>query len=266
MKPTKSDAPMAITSTSSAKKASRDAVIKEAKKRRLSDAPSQRDSSRGQEVLNALVEIIEATGLGVGDRLPSETDLAQSLGVGRSSVREALMAWQKMGIVVRNKGAGTRLVADVANPTHGLPLTLKVEAEGLMRTHAVRRPLEFEVTRLAIANATDKDLRIINARCEELLAIYEAGENWHEADNRFHAAIHDASGNPLFGQLIRQLHGAFHDIYQAPFDQPQMADESIPLHRNLADAILARDTNQAQLVLEEIFSIVETEVAKKLDE
>jgi DNA-binding FadR family transcriptional regulator len=241
---------------------SRDAVIKEAMKRRI----SYRGNDRGQEVLNALVETIEAAGLKVGDRFPPEKELAQSLGIGRSSIREALMAWQRMGIVVRNKGAGTRLVAEVNSRSLHLPLTVQVEAEGLMRTLAVRRPLEFEATRLAVLNGSEKDMRIINARCEELLAIYEAGENWHEADARFHAAIHDASGNPLFGQLIRQLHAAFHDTYEAPFDKPQMADHSIPIHRDLADAILARDWEAAEKVLQKIFAIVEAEVAKILNE
>ncbi len=242
--------------------ASQEMVIKEAMKRRI----PQSGGDRGREVLNALVEIIEAAGLKAGDRLPPEKELAQSLGVGRSSIREALMAWQRMGIVVRNKGAGTRLVAKVSSQSVQLPLTVQLEAEGLARTLTVRRPLEFEATRLAIQNGTEKDMRIISARCEELMAIFEAGENWHEADARFHAAIHDASGNPLFGQLIQQLHSAFHDAYQAPFDKPQMADRSIPLHRDLADAVKTRDWEAAKRTLQEIFAILEVEVANTLDE
>lgn len=242
--------------------ASREAVMKEAAKRSI----SHRAGNRGQEVLNALVEIIEATNLKVGDRLPSEKELATSLQVGRSSIREALTAWQRMGIIVRNKGAGTRLAADVNGNRSHKPVTIQVEAQGLMRTLAVRWPLELEAARLAVLNGTEKDMRIINARCEELLAIYEAGENWFEADNRFHAAIHDASGNPLFNQLIKQLHAAFHDTYEAPFDQPQMADHSIPIHRDLADAIIARDGEKTNAVMTEIFSIVEAEVIKVLHE
>ncbi len=242
--------------------ASREMVIREAAKRRISDPAG----TRGQEVLNALMEIIEVANLKVGDRLPSEKELASSLGVGRSSIREALTAWQRMGIIVRNKGAGTRLAADVTGNGIQKPVVIQVEAQGLMRTLAVRRPLELEVARLAIHNATEKDMRIINARCEELLALYEAGENWFDADHRFHEAIYDASGNPLFGQLIKQLHAAFHDIYQAPFDQPKMADRSIPIHRDLADAIIARNWEKTKAVLIEIFSIVEDEVTKILHE
>ena len=262
----RSNSPMSDTSDKDLKQTSRETVIREAKKRRLTQTGDSRSSSRVQDILDALVEIIEASRLQSGDRLPSETELAQSLGVGRSTIREALMAWQRMGIVVRNKGAGTRLSADLSHRSMNFPLTVKVEAAGLMRTHQVRMPLEIEATRLACQHATDKDMRIINARCEELMAIFEAGENWHAADKRFHAAIHDASGNPLFGQLILQLHEAFEETYQEPFDQPQMADASIPLHRDLADAVMARNADQAETILRQILSIVEHEVAIRLNE
>ncbi|NVO58619.1 GntR family transcriptional regulator, partial [Rhodobacteraceae bacterium B1Z28] len=55
--------------------------------------------------------MIEAEGLRIGDRLPPEVAIARQLGIGRAKVREALTSWQSMGIVVRNKKAGTRLAA-----------------------------------------------------------------------------------------------------------------------------------------------------------
>ena len=59
----------------------------------------------GRDVMDTLAELVEVAGLKVGDRLPPEVELARKLGVSRSKVREALMSWQKMGIVMRNKGA-----------------------------------------------------------------------------------------------------------------------------------------------------------------
>ncbi|NVO58080.1 GntR family transcriptional regulator, partial [Rhodobacteraceae bacterium B1Z28] len=55
--------------------------------------------------------MIDAEGLKVGDRLPPEVEIARRLGIGRAKAREALTSWQSMGIVVRNKKAGTRLAA-----------------------------------------------------------------------------------------------------------------------------------------------------------
>ncbi len=214
----------------------------------------------GRDVLDALVELIEAAGLSVGDRLPPEVELARRLGVGRSKIREALNAWQKMGIVVRNKGAGTRLAAEISTHSVHMPLTLKVEAESLLRTHAVRRPLEIEAVRLATTEATDQQRKVILARVAELVAVYEAGEDWRPADHRFHNEIYASTGNPLFGQLIGQIQQAFQDIYEAPLGKPHLGQGSIPLHLPMAEAIAAGDTAQAVDLVEQILATVEVEV------
>lgn len=220
---------------------------------------------RDSGVVDALVALIESESLGVGDRLPPEIELAERLGVARSSIREVLKSWQSMGIVTRNKGAGTTLSAEISSRSIHLPLTLKLEAESLIRTHAVRRPLEIEASRLAARNATEQERKVILARVAELDAVYEAGEDWRPADHRFHAAIHDATGNPLFGQLIWQIHHAFHDIYDTPFGKAHLGESTIPLHRPLAEAIVTRDELRAAELTARILDIVEAEVRQELE-
>jgi DNA-binding FadR family transcriptional regulator len=146
-----------------------------------------------------------------------------------------------MGIVSRNKGAGTILAAPIGGRTLALPLSVTLEMESLLRTLAVRRPLEVEAVRLSARNATRAMRERITARMLDLMAVYENGEDWRHADHAFHAAIHDATGNPLFGQLIGQLQRAFIEVYQAPFGMPQLGSETIPLHRDLGEAVIAGD-------------------------
>lgn len=222
--------------------------------------------SSGRGVLDALTKLIEDAELGVGDRLPPEIELAKRLNVGRSTIREALKTWQNMGIIVRNKGAGTTIAVEVFSNAIHLPLTLKFEAESLLRTHTVRRPLEIEAARLACRNATEQQRRIITARAAELLAVYEAGEDWRAADHKFHAAIHEAAGNPLFGQLIQQIQSAFQDIYEAPMGQPHFGADSISIHPDLADAIVSGDEEKAVQVCTDIMALVEVEVRKTMGE
>ncbi len=213
-----------------------------------------------RDVLEALSLMIERAGLGIGDRLPPEVEIAKKLNVGRSKVREAMIAWQNMGIVTRNKKAGTRLAAEVSSNAIHLPMTLKLEAESLLRTHAVRRPLEIESVRVAAKNMSEQQGLVILARSAELMAAYEAGEDWRAADHRFHASIHQASGNPLFEQLIRQIQGGFNAIYEAPFGQPHLGQATIPLHPDLARAVVDRDGDTAANVMETIMDMVEAEV------
>ena len=221
--------------------------------------------STSRDVLEALSRMIEAAGLTIGDRLPPEVEIAQRLGIGRAKVREALTSWQSMGIVTRNKKAGTRLAAEVVSNAIHLPVTIKLEAESLMRTHAVRRPLEIESVRLAARNATDRHRRKIRARAAELMEVYEAGRDWRPADYRFHGALQEACGNPLFGQLIKQIQAGLAEVYEAPFGQPHLGHASIPLHLPLSEAVVAGDGETAARIMGEILDLVETEIVKAME-
>lgn len=218
-----------------------------------------------RDVLEALSLMIERAGLGIGDQLPPEVEIAKKLNVGRSKVREALIAWQNMGIVTRNKKAGTRLAAEVSSKDIHIPVTLKLEAESLLRTHAVRRPLEIEAVRVAARQMTEQQARVILARAAELMSVYEAGEDWRAADNRFHVSIHKASGNPLFEQIIRQIQQGFNAIYEAPFGQPHLGQATIPLHPALAHAVAAGDADTAATIMGKILDMVETEVRQIME-
>lgn len=221
--------------------------------------------STSRDVLEALSRMVEENGLTIGDRLPPEVEIARRLGVGRSKVREALTAWQNMGIVTRNKKAGTRLAAEVTSNAIHLPVTVKLEAESLLRTHAVRRPLEIETFRLAARHATEDHRRIIMARAAELIASHAAEEDWRDADYRFHAAVHDACGNPLFGQMIQQIQQAFKEVYETPFGQPHLGQDTIPLHMPLAEAVVRGDEAEAAQLVARIMDMVETEILKVLE-
>ncbi|NJO38460.1 MAG: FadR family transcriptional regulator [Rhizobiales bacterium] len=216
--------------------------------------------SSGRDVLDALSRMVERAGLGIGDRLPPEIELAERLGIGRAKVREALIAWQNMGIVTRNKKAGTILAAEVSTNAIQIPLTLKLEAESLLRTLAVRRPLEIEAVRLAARHGHARQGKVIMARAAALMASFEAGEDWRQADNLFHAAIHEASGNPLFSQLIRQIQRTFNEIYEAPFGEPALGSATIPMHPGLAEAVAAHDEARAAGIMTAILDRVADDV------
>lgn len=218
-----------------------------------------------RDVLRLLAELVESERIGIGDRLPPEVEIARRLGMGRSTVREGLRQWESLGIIERNKGAGTRVIAAVSTRSLHLPLTVQIEANSLLRMLAVRRPLEIEAVRIATQNATEQERRAILARMAELVAVFEAGEDWRPADHRFHAAIHDATGNPLFGQLIWQIHNAFHDIYDTPFGKPHLGEASIPLHKPMAEAIVAGDAARAAALTAEMLDIVDDEVRREME-
>ena len=220
--------------------------------------------TRDVEVLEALAVMIEHAGLKAGDRLPIETDLAASLKVGRSTIREALKVWENLGIVERRTSAGTTLAMDIIPNSVHVPVVLQFEAEGLLRTQQVRRALEKEVVQLAAINATEHDHERIQTTLDTLFEVVEKGLPWRQVDANFHSAIYAASGNPLFAQLIEQVHGAFHQHYIAPFMDDSYGLPSIPLHKDLALSVIAGDSQAAVRAVEAILDSTEHQTKELL--
>jgi GntR family transcriptional regulator, transcriptional repressor for pyruvate dehydrogenase complex len=216
--------------------------------------------SRGAAVLDAMAEMIEKAGLQVGDRLPPEVAIAAALGVGRSTIREALNRWEGMGLIRRRQGDGTYLTATV-HASHGpLPTMVQLEGEAILRLLEVRRVIESGTVRRAATNATPAQRAEIDTLCTELLRIVDAGQPYRAADTAFHAAIGDSTGNPMFGQILQRMDEAFERSVESPFSVPGFGLASFPPHRDLADAIVKGDPDAAEAALHRIIDLVDAEI------
>jgi GntR family transcriptional repressor for pyruvate dehydrogenase complex len=222
-------------------------------------------ASKGVAVQDAMVAMIELAGLGIGDRLPPEVAMAASLGVGRSTIREAMNRWEGLGIIRRRRGDGTYLTARVQSSEGPLATMIRLEGEALLRLLEVRRVLETGTVRRAAELATPEQRRDISALCDDLLRIVNAGQHYREADMAFHRAISDATGNPMFGQLLLHLDHAFERSEDAPFSRNAFALGSFPMHRNLADAIGKGDPDGAEAAIHAIIDSVATEIRQIID-
>ncbi len=212
--------------------------------------------SRDIVVLERLAALIGGTAMQPGDRLPAERELAERLGVGRSTVREALSRWAALGVVERRKGSGTFLLTKVDPDTRHVPVAVQFEREALRRMVEVRRALELEVVGLACERATDAELEIIAERFRALDAAHARYGASHDHDRAFHQAIYDGAHNVVFSHLIGQLQVAFDTAYDTPFRDKDYGDASFPLHRVLADAIAARDAEAARVAIGRILDIL----------
>lgn len=221
--------------------------------------------TRGVAVLDALADMVERSGLKIGDRLPPEVSLAATLGVGRSTIREALNRWEGLGIIRRRRGDGTYLSARVQTSRGLVPTMVRLEGEALLRLMEIRRTLENDVVRKATINATAEQRRQISRLCDTLLLDVDSGRPWRKADHAFHGAIYDASGNPMYGQLLMNLDHALERGGSSPFTADAFGLGSFPMHRELADAILASDAEAAVAAINRILDSVEIEVRAIID-
>ena len=221
--------------------------------------------TRGVAVLDALAAMIESAGLTIGDRLPPEVSLAATLGVGRSTIREALNRWEGLGIIRRRRGDGTYLSARVQTSRGLVPTMVRLEGEALLRLMEIRRTLENDVVRKATQKANTAQRRQISELCDILLVEVNAGRPWRKADHAFHGAIYDASGNPMYGQILVNLDHALERGGSSPFNADAFGLDSFPLHRELADAILANDPELAVDAINRLLDTVVVEVQAIID-
>jgi len=151
-----------------------------------------------QEILIKINQIMEDDGLKIGDKLPSERELAERLQVGRSSVREALRALELLGIIITKQGEGT-FIQDPADHRFVDILAFYIlhQEKSKKDLLEMRKIIELDAIRLATKHVTDEQL-------EEMKMILNEAENkWdkkiipEEEEYRFHQLIAKASHNSI---------------------------------------------------------------------
>ena len=98
--------------------------------------------------------------------------------------------------------------------------------------------------------ATLRQRTAISRLCDELLKVVAAGQPYRAA--AFHGAICDATGNPMFGQILQRMDDAFERSAESPFSVPGFGFAAFPPHRNLSDAIVACDPSVPEAALNTI--------------
>lgn len=210
-------------------------------------------------ILDALTRYMAQSGAQPGSRLPPERVLAEKLGVSRNTVREALKRWEALGIILRKKGSGTFLQAEVGINDSFLSLRFKNDSANMLHALEVRRIIESESCVLAAQRATHEDLLEIERCLDQMervhLAIGSAGaEDW-----AFHTSIYRASGNPLLLQMLNGIYDTLHAFFESPPEQALFSD-SFPLHRELFNAIRQRDSTAARAICHQILDITERDM------
>lgn len=197
--------------------------------------------------------------LGPGDRLPSERDLSAALGVGRSSVREALRVLEVMGLIRTATGSGPQAGAIViATPTGGLSalLRLQVAAQGFPLADVVQTRLVLEGA-VAAALAAD-DGRDTSEAHRMLAAMDAAGLSPTEflaLDAQLHLALAEASGNSVISAMMTGLRTAIESYVQAGAagirDWREMAERLRAEHRGIVAAIDAGESDAARELVQD---------------
>ena len=195
-----------------------------------------------QVVAHQLLGLIESGALREGDRLPSEAELKDRFGVGRSTVREALNGLVFMGAVEVRHGQGT-IVVGRPTPEGGLDGALRTARDADLIE--VRRALEPAIAEVAAARATEEHLAEIRSVLEAARAhLEEEGAAVPEAVG-FHLRLAEATGNPFFIRFIELSGELMSERGERLRSADGYAEWELRMHHQVYEAVASRDPVRA---------------------
>lgn len=194
-----------------------------------------------EQVADRLREFIDAQRLEPGDRLMPERELAERLGVSRTSVRQALTALRVTGLVEIKHGEGVFLLR---SPRDLIP-SLASEIVGSEVDHPmiweVREGIEVQAARLAARRRSAAEVSAMRDALDLMETAIAGGEDGIVEDRRFHRAIVEAAHNPLLQQLTEQLADVIDRTSEASLTLAGRPAISLDSHRAILAAIGRRD-------------------------
>jgi GntR family transcriptional regulator, transcriptional repressor for pyruvate dehydrogenase complex len=213
--------------------------------------PIVRPSTIAEQAQAKLIKYISSSGLKADDFLPSESELSAALGVGRSTIREALKSLEAMGIVARRRGCRTVLqdvdFSCMARSTH--PLFIQ-NVDDLYQLLAARRLHELSILPLVASNATAEDFERMDYFNRMWQASIDEGCPGHDWDREFHRILVIAAHNKFLVQIYSILQ-EFFDIVVFSLHSENRPDEMPGLedHYRLTECLRNGDIEGAQHVM-----------------
>lgn len=205
----------------------------------MSGSGAVQRTSMADQTADVLLGRIRAEEWGLGARLPGETTLAAQLGVGRSTVREAIRQLSGRGVLSARQGAGVFVAAlDVRDDWDAV-----LQRADIVSVIEARTAIESEAAALAAERRTANDLRAIRRALTVREQRRSDLEEHVDADLAFHRAIVVAAANPILTELF--------DGFTPRLRQTMIAmlrirtafggAEDHAAHERLADAVRAGD-------------------------
>ena len=212
-----------------------------------------------ERLVEQLLGFIASTGLGPGDLLPAERDLAERMGVSRATLAQALVALEVLGVIDVQHGTGAVLVYRPA--VASVLRELREHRDRMPEIVEARSTLEVKLAALAAQRRTAADLAAVDAALEAMAAEIADGSRGTTGDELFHQAVAAAAHSSILASMMTFISELVRETRLASLGQPGRPERSLESHRAIADAIRSADPQAAADAMQAHIDLVsETEL------
>jgi len=201
--------------------------------------------------LDALGRAIVAGRYAPGGTLPPEPTLCEEFGVSRTVVREAVKSLVAKGLLVTGPKVGTRVLSAEQWNWFDPDVVAWQSHAGLTREYLrdlqeMRRIVEPAAVRLAASRATPADVAEIEAAYLGMKDAIEHGGDYVRHDLAFHQGLLRACHNRMVVQMSKAIGALLRTSFEISTSKPHGPALSLPLHRAVLDAVIAREPAKAE--------------------
>jgi GntR family transcriptional regulator, transcriptional repressor for pyruvate dehydrogenase complex len=200
-----------------------------------------------------------------GDKLPSERELAETLAVSRSSIRDAIRSLELMGMVEPRQGAGT-IVREISSNSLANPLlnALKRREEVISELLDFRKILEPPLAARAATHASADEISEMEDILERQEEKLRKEESTIAEDSEFHYAVAMASGNSVVLKVLDILMDLLRDTRERSLQVEGRPRKSLAGHRRILAAIKRHDAEAAKAAMRRHIEDVEEMVLQNV--
>ena len=196
------------------------------------------------ETTTRLAELIASSE--PGSRLPTERELSERLGVGRSTVREAVRSLSFIGAVQARQGAGTYVTTGINGAVERLiGLGLMVHRSKVNEVIEVRRFLEIQSVRLAAERHLGEDIEQMSGIIENMRASSQDLKKATLLDLEFHVKMAEASHNSVLVFLINGMRTLLEIWMDKAVNRVEVLEAIIDEHERILEAVAQRKADEA---------------------
>ena len=218
-----------------------------------------RGSAEYDKAIYYIYDLIRDGTLGLGDRLPTERVIAQTLGIGRNSTREALRILHGMGMVESVQGSGNYISKNMGNSIRRMLLVML--ALGTLTKQELcefRRVMEESVCRMLLKKGLSPQQM---AHCESLLQEMETRQDDKlvDADQAFHHALIEATENSLFLTIMEAVAIVYREWIERALEKAdeEQKKQLFACHGEIYQGLIDHDVNAIQAAIDRHYDLVE---------